>query len=135
LAVCIGRDPDELVAEAAGPEADVEEFWEQAGENLRSAKIRLVFVADQIPSELRRLIEFLNGQMLAEVLGIEVRQYVGEGVKTLVPRVIGQTAEVEARKGPAIAGWFWASPGRAVDVRRAGGEARGRGGTRGARPV
>lgn len=95
----IGRDPDELVADAAGPEADVEEFWARAGQNLRAGKVRLVFVADLIPSELRRVIEFLNGQMLAEVLGIEVRQYVGEGVKTLVPRVIGQTAEVEARKG------------------------------------
>jgi hypothetical protein len=29
-----GRDPDELVAEAAGPEADVEGDWEQAAENL-----------------------------------------------------------------------------------------------------
>jgi hypothetical protein len=93
-----GHDPEQLVADAAGTETDVEEFWEQAGENLRAGKIRLVFVADQIPSELRRVIEFLNSQMIAEVLGIEVKQYVGEGVKTLVPRVIGQTAEVEARK-------------------------------------
>jgi hypothetical protein len=37
------------------------------------------------------VIEFLNGHMVAEVLGIEVKQYVGEGVKALVPRVIGQT--------------------------------------------
>jgi hypothetical protein len=29
-----GRDPDELVAEAAGPEADIEGYWEKAGENL-----------------------------------------------------------------------------------------------------
>lgn len=94
-----GHDPEQLVVDAASPETDVEEFWEQAGENLRAGKIRLVFVADQIPSELRRVIEFLNSQMIAEVLGIEVKQYVGEGVKTLVPRVIGQTAEVEARKG------------------------------------
>jgi hypothetical protein len=94
-----GHDPEQLVADAAGPETGVEEFWEQAGENLRAGKIRLVFVADQIPGELRRVIEFMNSQMIAEVLGIEVKQYVGEGVKTLVPRVIGQTAEVEARKG------------------------------------
>jgi hypothetical protein len=94
-----GHDPEQLVADVAGPETDVEEFWEQAGENLRAGKIRLVFVADQIPGELRRVIEFLNSQMIAEVIGIEVKQYVGEGVKTLVPRVIGQTAEVEARKG------------------------------------
>ena len=59
-----------------------------------------MFVADEIPRELRRVVEFLNGQMNpAEVIAIEVRQYVGPGMKTLVPRVIGQTAEVEARKG------------------------------------
>ena len=60
-----------------------------------------MFVSDEIPRELRRVVEFLNGQMNpAEVIAIEVKQYVGaDGTKTLVPRVIGQTAEVEARKG------------------------------------
>lgn len=60
----------------------------------------MVFVSDEIPRELRRVVEFLNGQMNpAEVIAIEVKQYVGaDGTKTLVPRVIGQTAEVEARK-------------------------------------
>ena len=29
----------------------------------------------------------------AEVLGVEVQQFVGERMRTLVPRVIGQTAE------------------------------------------
>ena len=38
------------------------------------------------------MVEFLNVQMSpAEVLGIEIRQYVGEGLQTLVPRVIGRT--------------------------------------------
>jgi hypothetical protein len=60
----------------------------------------MVFVADIIPKELRRIVEFLNSQMSsAEVLAVEIRQYVGQGLKTLVPRVIGLTAEAEARKG------------------------------------
>ena len=100
-----GNDPDELVAEVAGPELDSEVFWERAQENLRAGKLRLVFVSDQIPRELRRVIEFLNGQMSAEVLGIEVKQYVGEGVTTLVPRLVGQTAEAEARKGRPPRRW------------------------------
>jgi hypothetical protein len=46
-----------------------------------------VFVADELPPELQRVIEFLNVQMNpAEVIGIEVRQYVGQGLKTLVRR-------------------------------------------------
>jgi len=51
-----------------------------------------VFVADVIPSELLKIIEFLNKQMdPAEAIAVEVRQFVGEGMRTLVPRVLGQT--------------------------------------------
>jgi hypothetical protein len=54
---------------------------------------------------LRRVVEFLNGQMNpAEVTAIEVKQYLSsDGTRTLVPRVIGQTAEVAAvvRSGAA----------------------------------
>jgi hypothetical protein len=61
--------------------------------NLQAGKIRLVFLADKIPTELQRIVEFLNTQMdPAEVIAVELRQFVGEGVKTLVPRVFGQTA-------------------------------------------
>jgi hypothetical protein len=52
----------------------------------------MIFVADEIPIELRRIVEFLNVQMdPAEVLALEVRQYAGKGLKSLVPRIIGQT--------------------------------------------
>jgi hypothetical protein len=95
-----GLDPAAELAPLLDEAGDVDAFWEQAGANLRAGRVRLVFVADVIPRELRRVVEFLNGQMSpAEVIAIEVRQYVGPGMKTLVPRVIGQTAEVEARKG------------------------------------
>lgn len=100
-----GRDPDLELGSVLEPEGEAEAFWEQAATNLRAGRVRLVFVADEIPRELRRVVEFLNGQMdPAEVIAIEVKQYVGEGLKTLVPRVIGQTAEVEARKGRRAGG-------------------------------
>lgn len=89
---------EEVLAEFLG-DADPEAFWQQAKTNLQAGKVRLVFVADVIPSSLRNIIEFLNGQMdPAEVLGVEVRQYVGSGIKTLVPRLIGHTAAAETRK-------------------------------------
>jgi hypothetical protein len=53
-----------------------------------------VFVADVIPRELRRIVEFLNAQMtITDVLGVEVRQYRAPGTDmiTLVPRLIGAT--------------------------------------------
>ena len=50
--------------------------------NLRIGKVRLLFVADALPRELKRLIEFLNEQFTnVRVLGVELRQYVGQDVK------------------------------------------------------
>jgi len=88
-----GLDPEAELAGVLEPGHEAESFWQQAFANLRAGRVRLVFLADEIPRELRRVVEFLNEQMdPAEVIAIEVKQYVGEGVKTLVPRIIGQTA-------------------------------------------
>ena len=95
-----GRDADAELAAVLRPDVDVDTYWGQAAANLKAGRIRLVFVADQIPRELRRVVEFLNEQMAAEVIAIEVKQYVGpDGLRTLVPRAIGQTAAAETRKG------------------------------------
>jgi hypothetical protein len=94
-----GEDPAEQLAEFLEDNNDAEEFWQQVRNNLQTGRLRLLFVADHIPTELRRIIEFLNDQMeRTEVLAIEIRQYVGEGVRSLVPRVLGQTASSEKRK-------------------------------------
>ena len=95
------EDPERVVADLLdNADIDEEEFWQWAKTNLQAGKVRLVFLADEIPTELRRVVEFLNQQMdPAEVLAVEVKQYVGErNVKALVPRVIGQTAEAQQKK-------------------------------------
>ena len=100
-----GLEPDQILGEFLGADtADTDEdlFWQKAKTNLQAGRIRMVFVADEIPAELRRVVEFLNVQMdPAEVLAVEIRRYVGEGLKTLVPRVIGQTAEAQQKRSPA----------------------------------
>ncbi len=91
--------PDDVLTEFLGPDADVEQFWQQVKKNLQAGRIRLVFVADEIPLEMKRVVEFLNSQMaLAEVLAVELKQYAGQGLKTLVPRLIGQTASGHQKK-------------------------------------
>jgi hypothetical protein len=96
-----GLDPDERLSEFLGEDRDTEEFWETAHRNLQDGKIRLLFVADEIPTELQRVVEFLNEQMdHTQVLAIEIKQFIGEGQTGLVPRVIGQTAEAIIKKGP-----------------------------------
>jgi hypothetical protein len=86
-------------AEEEGDRTDA--FWLKVKDNLQLGRIRLIFVADEIPLELRRIVEFLNQQMdPAEVLAIEVRQFTNDSVKTLVPRLFGQTVTARDKKGP-----------------------------------
>jgi hypothetical protein len=83
------------------PNAVVEAFWQAVGANLKEGRIRLIFVADEIPASLQRLVEFLNEQMpRVEVLAVEIRQYRADGSKpgALVPRLIGQTSRAQAAK-------------------------------------
>ena len=70
----------------------VESFWTSVIKRIEKRELRLVFVADELPIELVRIIEYL-GQTLSgtEVLGVEVRQYKGDGHDVLVPRVVGQS--------------------------------------------
>jgi len=94
------RDADEALREHVGrPDADLEEFWRGVDVNLRAGRIRMVFIADVIYPELKRIVEFLNAQMSpAEVIALEIKHYTGQGLRTLVPRLIGRTAEAERRK-------------------------------------
>ena len=95
-----GLDPDAELAELLGEGQDTSAFWQHVKTNLQAGRVRLIFIADEIPPELRRVVEFLNSQMdPAEVLAIEVKQFVGENLKTLVPRVVGQTETARQRKG------------------------------------
>lgn len=86
-----------------GSGTDPDEFWTEVESNLRAGRIRMVFIADELPLELVRVIEFLNEQMNpTEVLGVEVRQYVGDEVGDerclYVPRIVGRTAAAESAK-------------------------------------
>jgi hypothetical protein len=106
-----GADPGEELGAFLRSETGVDEFWGKVKVNLQAGRVRMVFVADEIPTELRRIVEFLNGQMdPAEVLAVEIKQYVGQGLKTLVPRVIGQTSEATRKKSPGREVRQWDEP-------------------------
>ncbi len=104
----VGNSPDDVLAEFLGEEGDPGVFWERVKTNLQAGRIRMLFVADEIPSELRSIVEFLNQQMdPAIVLAIEIKQYAGGDLKTLVPVVLGQTSEAQQRKGSVRTGKQW----------------------------
>ncbi|MEM9771971.1 MAG: hypothetical protein AAF889_10340 [Cyanobacteria bacterium P01_D01_bin.73] len=99
----VDRDPEQVFEEFLGHDQDEERFWQLVKTNLQAGRIRLVLVSDQVPDELSRMIEFLNEQMdPAELVAIEIKQYAGQGedngLKTLVPRAIGRTAEASKKK-------------------------------------
>lgn len=85
---------------------DLEEFWDDVETNLEAGNIRMLFVADDIPTELKRIVEFLNEHLEnPEVLAVEIKQYTGEGQRALVPRVYGKTARAEKSSSSARGSW------------------------------
>jgi hypothetical protein len=79
--------------------AQIDQYWIRVEENLRGAHVRLIFVADSVPAELRRLVEFLNEQMTTvEVLAVEAKQFVGGDLFAIVPRLLGMTETARESK-------------------------------------
>jgi hypothetical protein len=94
-----GIHPQATLEEFLNTSDESDFFWQKAENNLKEGKIRMLFVADEIPAELRRIVEFLNSQMdRAEVLAVEIKQYAGQNQRSLIPRVIGQTEEATIKK-------------------------------------
>jgi len=93
------QDADKILETFLGESFFKDKFWETVDNNLKSGKIRLLLVADIIPKEMQRIIEFLNEQMSpCEILGLEIKQFLGQNLKTLVPRVIGSTINAKNQK-------------------------------------
>jgi len=89
-----GKSLDEEILKLtnSGDLSVVDQYWKNVEHNLRAGTVRLIFVADTIPVELRRLVEFLNEKMSdIEVFAVEVKQFLGEGQKAIVPRLLGMT--------------------------------------------
>ena len=102
-----GRSYDESMATLLGPDGSEDALWGSVKTNLTAGRLRLLLVADEVPSEVRIIVEFLNRQMNpAEILAIELRQYTGQGLRTVVPLVVGQVQEATLRRA-SIPGVRW----------------------------
>ncbi|MFJ7003695.1 hypothetical protein ACIQWY_27270 [Streptomyces albidoflavus] len=99
-----------------------EEFWATVEERLAAGRMRLLFVADRIPLELRAIVEFLNRQLRqTDVYAVELTQYRGSGDhRVLVPRVHGEVAtanKTQSRSGQAGRKWTLADMDVALESR------------------
>jgi hypothetical protein len=52
--------PEEQIHDRLAADIDPEVLWQRVETNLRAGRIRILFVADRIPPELRRIVEFLK---------------------------------------------------------------------------
>ena len=96
-----GRNPEQVLAQLlqVDGDPDAEEFWDKVATNLAARRLRLLFVADEVPDPLERVVEFLNSQMpLVEVLAVEIKQFRGGSTQTLVPRVLGRAADATGQR-------------------------------------
>ena len=98
-----GRDPSEMLGGLlqTDGEPDADGFWDKVATNLSARRMRLLFVADEIPDQLERVVEFLNAEMYnIEVLAVEIKQFRSNSTQTLVPRILGRIANVSSH-GPS----------------------------------
>jgi hypothetical protein len=120
-----GKNAADVLRDELGVDPDSDAFWARVKSNLQAGRIRMLFVADRIPPELRKVVEFMNVQMRpAEVLAVELRQYQGGGLRTLAPIVLGQTQEAIEQKSGAGAKprRLWDEP-RVLEALSAAGDA------------
>ncbi|WP_405243197.1 hypothetical protein [Lentisalinibacter salinarum] len=95
-----GEDLEARLA-ALSPEWDegADEFFQRVEENLREGQVRMVFLLEEAPFQLRSIVDFLNRQMeRSEVLLIEARQYEDCESRIVVPSLFGYTEEARRVK-------------------------------------
>lgn len=94
-----GADADTELASFLDGSSEPDQFWQQVDANFAAGRIKMVFVADTIPSELARIVEFLNEQMQADVRAVELTWFESDGgVTALTPRIIGETQRAQTTK-------------------------------------
>ena len=76
-----------------------EEFLELIENNLREGQIRMLFFMEEAPMELKSIVDFLNKQMeRSEMLIVEAKQYIKDGLKIVVPSLFGYTEQARMIK-------------------------------------
>ncbi len=92
LARVVHEDDDEaaLLVRTLGWRSDPDAFWEKVDANLARDRVQVVLVADRVPAELTRVVEFLDEQLRdVEVRAVELSLYGSGPVSALVPRTTG----------------------------------------------
>jgi hypothetical protein len=102
-----GKNLDDVLHGVFG-EIDVDRFWSVVESNLRQARFRLVIAADELRPEVRRVIEFLNGQLRSiQLFGLEIRCFAADQDSGVIASyVVGETqAAADEREARELRTW------------------------------
>jgi hypothetical protein len=83
-------------------------YLEHLQANIDSANMRLIIAGDKIPSELKRLIEFMNSTSQFEVLGLEVSLFSEDDNpenKYLIPELLGSSEQAREKRSSTRGKW------------------------------
>lgn len=85
---------------ARGDDLEEEEFRAAVEDNLTSGRMRLIIAVDEITDELRRIVSYLNSHTTTnvELLALEMRRAVDEGVEVLLTAIYGEESASEKRR-------------------------------------
>jgi hypothetical protein len=81
------HDEADLLARTLGWSGGPDAFWQRVEANLSRDRVRIVIVADRLPDDLARMVDFLDGQLRdVEIRAVEISLYGSGQVQALVPR-------------------------------------------------
>jgi hypothetical protein len=86
-----------------------EGYWQLLQANLDQQRLRLAIVADKIPLETLRIVEYLNRQMInTDIFCVSISQFIGGDVRTLNSRVLNPSVtETQRKSASSRAGAPW----------------------------
>ncbi len=118
-----GGDPDTELRASLGIETASDEYWALVGENLARGRIRGYFVADVIPEDLRRIVEFLNRQVgESRYVALEVPQFqTADGTTTtFVPQIVAGSLDPPAATSSRQSAAPWSEEQLVASIRDGG---------------
>lgn len=93
-----GRSLADAITDVAGPDFSSVDFDAELAETLSKGRFRLIIVVDQITSELRAIVEYLNVHLAETVtiVALELGRVLAGETQVLVPKTYG--AEIADRR-------------------------------------
>ena len=89
----------ELLTEDLGDEEQARTLLEAAAEHAQLGDITALIVVDEIPKELRRLVEWVNAHASFELLAMRVEVVPHEGSRLFIPTVVGASTRTRPSGG------------------------------------